>query len=81
MALSPWPDPDTEAIDLLGQTLKHFTAAVPGSTEDRARVAALGKASAALVERYAVGAPQEIKDEAVIRTSGWLSQIPKGILS
>ena len=81
MALSPWPDPDTEAIDLLGQTLKRFTAAAPGSASERARVAALGKASAALVERYAPRAPQEIKDEAVVRSAGWLNQIPTGILS
>ena len=79
--LSPWPDPDTEAVSLLAQTLGHFSVAVAGSTEDRARVAALGKASAALVERYAAGAPQEIKDEAVVRSAGWLNQIPTGIIS
>ena len=82
MALSPWPAPaaEAEAIDKLGMTLKWFTE-VPGSASERARVAAIGKASAALVENFAPGAPQEIKDEAVVRSAGWLSQIPKGILS
>ena len=82
MALSPWPAPaaEAEAIDLLGMTLKWFTE-VPGSASERARVAALGKASAALVENFAPGAPQEIKDEAVVRSAGWISQVPTGIIS
>ena len=82
--LSPWPDPDAEAeaIDSAWSDFKTFLSGnVPGSASERARVAALGKASAALVENFAPGAPKDLKDEAVIRTSGWLSQIPTGIVS
>ena len=32
--------------------------------------------SSALVDRYASGAPQAIKDEAVIRTAGYLAEHP-----
>lgn len=32
--------------------------------------------ASALVERYAPAAPQSVKDEAVIRTAGWLAEQP-----
>ena len=37
---------------------------------------ALGAAAAALVERYAAGAPQPVKNEATIRAAGWMAQQP-----
>ena len=65
MALSPWPTSPAALRDATA-TLK----ASLGADLDDARVQALGCAAAALVERYAAGAPQAIKDEAVTRTGG-----------
>ena len=39
----------------------------------------LGPVVAALVERYAVGAPEAVKSEAVIRAAGWLYSNRPGI--
>ena len=39
-------------------------------TDDRA--AALGETASALVERFAPDAPQAVKNEATIRTAGWM---------
>ena len=46
------------------------------ATADAAEVQRLGAAAAALVEKYASGAPEAIKDEAVIRCAGWLRESP-----
>lgn len=73
MALSPWPAA-TAAVSLANATAT-LKAAI-GPDLDDARVQALGAAAAALVERYAPGAPQAIKDEATIRTAGWLREAP-----
>ena len=40
------------------------------------RAGKLLAASLALVERYAPAAPEAIKDEATIRTAGWLAEQP-----
>ena len=37
---------------------------------------ALGETSSALVERFAHLAPRPIKNESVIRVSGWLNEQP-----
>ena len=71
MALSPWPTTPA-ALTTATATLK----ASLGADLDDARVKALGSAAAALVERYAAGAPQAIKDEATIRTAGYLAEQP-----
>ena len=71
MALSPWPSTPA-ALTAATATLK----AVLGADLDDARVQALGSAAAALVERYAAGAPDPIKCEAVIRCAGWMSEQP-----
>ena len=71
MALSPWPTTPA-ALATATSTLK----ASLGADLDDARVKALGSAAAALVERYAAGAPQAIKDEAVTRTAGYLAEQP-----
>ena len=65
MALSPWP---TTTAALANATTALATACrCPESVAAR-----LGPVVAALVERYASGAPTAIKDEAVIRAAGWL---------
>ena len=72
MSLSPWPARTAavsfaEAILVLGEAL--------GEDNDHV-TARLGATAAALVQRFAPDAPQAIKDEAVIRTAGWLRQAP-----
>ena len=42
--------------------------------EDDTRAAEVGELAAALIERYAPGAPAAVKDEAAIRFAGYLSQ-------
>ena len=76
MALSPWPT-SPAALANATATLK----ASLGADLDDARVQALGSAAAALVERYAAGAPQAIKDEAVTRTAGYLSEQPAAAIN
>ena len=71
MALSPWPTTPA-ALANATATLR----ASVGADLDNERVQALGAVGAALVERYAPGAPQAIKDEAVTRTAGWLAEQP-----
>ena len=43
-----------------------------------ARAGKLVVAATALVERYAPEAPEAIRDEATIRTAGWLAEQPAG---
>ena len=43
-----------------------------GSQLSDDRIAALGEAASALVERFAPDAPGAIKNEAVIRAAGWM---------
>ena len=75
MALSPWPT-SPAALANATATLKASLGADLGD----ARVHALGSAAAALVERYAAGAPQAIKDEAATRTAGYLAEQPAAAL-
>ena len=72
MALSPWP---TTPVAIQAATTA--LAAAVGSSESVAE--RLGPVAAALVERYASGAPQEIKDESVVRCCGWLYQSTPGL--
>ena len=75
MALSPWPTSKAAK-----QTAILELAAAIGSSDQIA--ARLGPVSSALVEAYAAGAPEAIRDEAVIRTSGWLhGSKPRGLTS
>ena len=68
--LSPWP---TSPVALAAAT-----AALGGALgeDDDATTVRLGETAAALVERYAPGAPAAIKCEAVIRCAGWLREAP-----
>ena len=68
--LSPWPTTPAAlaaATEALGRSL--------GEDDDDV-THRLGEAAAALVERHAPGAPQAIRNEAVIRCAGWLREAP-----
>lgn len=71
--LSPWP-----ATDAARNTLRRAfggtesdSSVPPDDVVDR-----LGGAAAALVEAHAPGAPQAVKDEAVIRCAAWMKSSP-----
>ena len=76
--LSPWPTDDLGALALatgaLGQALGEANV---GSLQFDTNLRRLGAAASALVERYAPGAPQAIRDEATIRVAGYLKEMPK----
>ena len=78
MALVPWP-PTTSAAARTAAA-NRLSAAVGGrtlaadSTVDMDATNSLGEAAAAMVEDYAPGAPQPLKDEALIRFAGYLAQ-------
>ncbi len=70
MALSPWP---TNPAALTAATAKLRAAIrLDGVPDSDARTQRVGAVAAALVEREAAGAPQVVKDEAVIRFAGYL---------
>ena len=71
MALAPWPESQAD----IDAALLVLAAALP----DGAPAARLGPVAAALVEEYSPGAPQPIRDEAVIRTAGWLHESTPGL--
>lgn len=73
MALSPWPETPA-ALAAATATLR---GALGAGLEDQ-RVQALGASASALVENFAPSAPDAIRDEALIRTAGWLCQSPSG---
>ena len=71
MALSPWPTTPA-AVTAAVTRLK---AAAQGATLDSdERAGELGAVASAMVEQYAPGAPQALRDEAVIRFAGYLAQ-------
>ena len=72
MALSPWPSRTATAS--LAAAIEALSDAL--GEDDEAVVARLGATAAALTERYAPGAPEAIKCEAVIRCAGWLRESP-----
>ena len=77
MALSPWPATTsaaarTAAANRLSAAVGGRTLAADG-TVDMDATNALGETASALVEAYAPNAPQSVKDEAVIRSGGYLS--------
>ena len=70
MALSPWPTDPAERT----AAVTRLRNAIAGRTRDDGEAAnSIGEASAAMVEDYAPGAPQAIRDEAVIRLAGWMA--------
>lgn len=70
VALAPWP---TDAVSVVAAT-DLLAGALGESDEDT--LERLGSTAAALVQRYAPAAPQPVKNEAVIRTCGWLKDQP-----
>ena len=70
--LSPWP-----ATPAAVQAATTALAAAVGCSESVA--GRLGPVVAALVERFASGAPAAVKTEAVIRAAGWLAGNKPGL--
>ena len=68
--LSPWPS-SPAALTAATECLKTAL-----GEDDDATAQRLGSVASALVEQYASGAPQVVKDEAVIRCGGWLREQP-----
>ena len=79
VVLAPWPPggeglAERSALHYATSCLKD--AIQPGASDTVIR--RLGATAAAMVERYAPGAPQAVKNEAVIRFAAYLAQTPKG---
>ena len=77
--LSPWPPTTSAAARTAARDCVRSALSAPGLSDDRAD--ALGGAAAALVEGFAPGAPQAVKNEAVIRLAGWLRSSPASDLA
>ena len=69
VALSPWPDGANSV-----QAVQCLVDAVVKA--DAAKAARVGPVAAAMVESYAPGAPQAVKNEAVVRLAGWILGTP-----
>ena len=83
MALSPWPTTPAAKAAAIAQLKDAVAGAAVDTREGRdpdSRADQLGAVAAALVEREAPGAPQQVKDEAVIRMAGWLAQSDFGTI-
>ena len=75
--LSPWPT----TADARAAAVERLRAAVAGRTvESDDAASALGELASARVEREAPGAPQAVRDEAVIRYSGYMAGADYGAL-
>ena len=76
-ALSPWPA--ATATVARAAAIVRLRAAVEGrAAESDEDASALGELAAARVEREAPGAPQAVKDEAVMRMAGYWAQSDYG---
>ena len=73
MALVPWP---TDTAELAAATARVKQALLADDVPD-AVIQGWAGAGAELVQRYAPDAPDAIKDEALIRISGYLKSQPK----
>ena len=69
-ALSPWPATETARAAAVARLQGAVAGRAAESDED---ASALGELAAARVEREAPGAPQSIRDEAVIRYAGYMA--------
>ena len=74
VVLAPWPT-ETDGLDAAITALREW---VPAPDESESRLEAIGEAAAALVSRYAPSAPVAVRNEAVVRTVGWLLDSPAG---
>ena len=70
MALSPFPNAGTQARTAAIGKLRRVII----NLEDDTRAGEIGELAAALVERYAPAAPAAVKDEALLRFVGYISQ-------
>ena len=68
--LSPWPDTPA-ALTAATECLKTAL-----GEDDDATAQRLGSVAAELVENFAPDAPQPVKNEATIRTAGWMHEQP-----
>ena len=80
MALSPWPNAGTAgrtaAVAKLRRVIPHLSEEgvnTPNENDD-IRACELGEMASDLVEKYAPGAPDSVRDEACIRLIGYLAQ-------
>ncbi len=67
-ALTPWPDNPSAALETLRQ---HLDVVNPAADVNSA-LSLLAASASALVERYAPGAPQAVRDTALVRTVQYL---------
>ena len=78
LCLSPWPNAgtagETAALDYLKRACAGFTK----ESDEAAR--ALGQMASARVERDAPGAPQSVKNQAVVRYCGYMAQADFGTI-
>ena len=74
--LSPWPTATALANLTAARACLREVLHAPGLSDDR--VDALGSVASALVERYAPGAPAEVRNEETIRCAGWIHGRPRG---
>ena len=72
VALSPWPKTPGALASAAMAGRKH------SAEQFAASAARLGPVAALLVERYAPGAPQPVKDEAVILCAAWIDERGSG---
>ena len=71
VVLSPWPSRQSQALtDAVGRLKAVVAGRAAISDEDAGH---LGAVASALVENYAPGAPQSVRDEGVIRLAGYLA--------
>ena len=75
-ALSPWPP--TTMPTQRAAAIARLKPRIAGRTDPDESVCTLGEVASARVEREAPGAPQRIKDEAVIRYAGYMAQSDYG---
>lgn len=78
MALVPWPS--RTATTSLNKARSYLREAIGALDLSGDRVDRLGRVAAALVQRYAPSAPEEIMDEAVVRFTGYLAQSDFGAI-
>ena len=88
MAITPWPDDPGERALASWELSNRMFPPVGGNelwsigerqSDDRIR--SLGPAASAMVERYAPGAPQGVRDEACARIAGYLHEATFGQVS
>ena len=88
MALSPWPDRSSSpvawpaAVRQLAASLNQSVPATGSLTDDppSIRLDQLASMVSARVEKEAPGAPQEARDEAIVRAVGYLLQAGSGAI-